>query len=129
MTRRLNATRAQDTLSDKVAASERNRAERCTRSSWAHTRTRAAGCVGGYYSSSFTLPLFKHEPAAVLRDGAINEGLLAKQTDSDKQIGDQWTGEEAREREREGGQAKKRDIIGCPWSMGSIPSSPCLLSS
>lgn len=109
MTRRLNATRAQDILPDKRAASERNRAERCTWSSWGpHTRTRAAGCVGGYYSSSFALPLFKHEPAAVLRDRAINEGLLAKQTDSDKQIGDRWTGEEGT-RERERGRPSKEE--------------------
>lgn len=40
-----------------------------------------------------TLSLFKHEPAAVLRDGAVNEGLLAKQTNRDEQIGDEWRGE------------------------------------
>lgn len=62
-----------------------------------HTQTQThkhtPGRVGGYYPSLFTLSLFKHEPAAVLRDGAVNEGLLAKQTNRDKQIGEEWRGE------------------------------------
>lgn len=57
------------------------------------THKHTAGRVGGYYPSLFTLSLFKHEPAAVLRDGAVNEGLLAKQTNRDEQIGDEWRGE------------------------------------
>lgn len=66
------------------------------RSAAQHTQTQThkhtAGRVGGYYPSLFTLSLFKHEPAAVLRDGAVNEGLLAKQTNRDEQIGDEWRG-------------------------------------
>lgn len=38
-----------------------------------HCEEGSAGCVGGYYPSLFTLLLFKHELAAILRDEAINE--------------------------------------------------------
>lgn len=98
------------------------------RSTAQHTQTQArvhtAGRVGGYYPSLFTLSLFKHEPAAVLRDGAVNEGLLAKQTNRDEQIGDEWRGE------GDGSQAsKKRHNQISQDDAGLCPPRPHLIPS
>lgn len=90
-----------------------------------YTCTHTAACVGGYYLYSL-LSLFKHEPAAVLRDGAVNEGLLAKQTNRNGQTGEEWR----RERERENGRASKKGIVRCPWIILEFSvSCPLLISA